>query len=82
MENNRICIEDLSRLISGINKVYSHSTLSLETSIQDFWIALENSWTSKSGHCQIHDCDHYHKVVRIRVFFLETKLISGQLLGH
>ena len=64
MENNRICIDDLSKLVSVINKVHSHSALSLQSAIQGFWIALENSWTTDSGHCQIHDCDHCNEVVK------------------
>lgn len=61
MENNGICIDDLSKLVSMINKV--HLALSLQSGIQGFWIALENSWTGNSEHCQI-DCHHYHKVVK------------------
>lgn len=64
MEKNGICIDDLSKLVSVINKVPSHLALSLQSGIQGFWIALENSWTSNSGHCQINDCHHYHKVVK------------------
>lgn len=39
MENNGIIIGDLSKLVSVIDKVHSHSAFPLQTAIQGFWIA-------------------------------------------